>query len=632
MTTPAAENAESGEGSDPLMPLQSVTETTVYGDLLQIAHVTGNVTITQPTRVPQIGEQIVEGDIPAQPVGFQLRQELLERLHARVGAAGAAVVSAVTGTPGVGKTLLAASYAWACQEAGWPVVVWVPAESPDQIIAGLAALARRLGLHGVDDTAEIAAGKARAWLSARSAAGLPGLLVFDNAVTVSEVASWCPVTGALRVLITSRNRAFHQRYSPVEVDTFTHGQALAFLAERTGLDDPDQAAELAAELGHLPLALAQAAALISRRQLTFAVYRRLLAAFPLNDYLPRQAEDTYPVGTAQAILLSVNQAEESLPGATDLLRMLAVLSPAGIPRILLSRGLDPADADLPPALLAAALHAQQPLDGLADTSLISFSEDGSAVLMHRLIQRVIREHAAHTDGLDTAIDHALDLLEAFNNRIPDGAHTWAARTAVETLLEQTETLYALTAPSELSPRMLTLRSWCGRYLTDLADLTRAIPLYEQTLADCQRVLGGDHPDTLASRNNLAGTYETAGDLGRAIPLYEQTLAERERVLGGDHPSTLASRNNLAGAYRVAGDLGRAIPLYEQALAERERVLGGDHPDTLASRNNLAGAYRVAGDLGRAIPLYEQALAERERVLGGDHPDTLASRNNLAGAY
>jgi hypothetical protein len=28
-------------------------------------------------------------------------------------------------------------------------------------------------------------------------------------------------------------------------------------------------------------------------------------------------------------------------------------------------------------------------------------------------------------------------------------------------------------------------------------------------------VGGDHPDTLTSRSNLAGAYQTAGNLGRA---------------------------------------------------------------------------------------------------------------------
>ena len=54
------------------------------------------------------------------------------------------------------------------------------------------------------------------------------------------------------------------------------------------------------------------------------------------------------------------------------------------------------------------------------------------------------------------------------------------------------------------------------------------------------MLGADHPDTLTSRNNLAGAYQSAGRLDEAIPLYEQTLADRERVLGADHPDTLTA--------------------------------------------------------------------------------------------
>ncbi|MFE5709625.1 tetratricopeptide repeat protein [Streptomyces sp. NPDC056501] len=108
----------------------------------------------------------------------------------------------------------------------------------------------------------------------------------------------------------------------------------------------------------------------------------------------------------------------------------------------------------------------------------------------------------------------------------------------------------------------------------------------QHLAQCW---ARNHPDTLASRNNLAGVYESAGDLARATPLYEQTLADRVRVLGEDHPDTLTSRNNLAYTYKVAGDLGRAIPLYEQTLTGRVRVLGEDHPKTETVRSDLAVA-------------------------------------------
>ena len=37
----------------------------------------------------------------------------------------------------------------------------------------------------------------------------------------------------------------------------------------------------------------------------------------------------------------------------------------------------------------------------------------------------------------------------------------------------------------------------------------------------------------------------------------------ERVLGADHPDTLATRNNLALAYQVAGRTAEAITLHEQ---------------------------------------------------------------------
>ena len=75
---------------------------------------------------------------------------------------------------------------------------------------------------------------------------------------------------------------------------------------------------------------------------------------------------------------------------------------------------------------------------------------------------------------------------------------------------------------------------------------------------------------------------------------ERLVADQERVLGPDHPDTLAARNNLAVAYQDAGRTAEAITLHEQTLAARERVLGPDHPDTLTSRNNLAIAYQAAG--------------------------------------
>ena len=182
------------------------------------------------------------------------------------------------------------------------------------------------------------------------------------------------------------------------------------------------------------------------------------------------------------------------------------------------------------------------------------------------------------------------------------------------------------------PDTLTIRNNLAGAYKSAGRLAEAVELFERVLADRVRVLGSDHPDTLAARNNLAGAYYSVGRFGEAIELFERVLAERERVLGSDHPDTLTTRNNLAGAYYFAGRFGEAIELLGRVLAERERVLGPDHPDTLTTRNNLAFAYHSAGRFDEAIELYERVLAEQERVLGPDHPDTLTVRNNLAFAY
>ena len=120
-----------------------------------------------------------------------------------------------------------------------------------------------------------------------------------------------------------------------------------------------------------------------------------------------------------------------------------------------------------------------------------------------------------------------------------------------------------------------------------------------------------------------------GEDQAARELDEDTLARRRRVLGEDHPDTLASASNLAVDLRDLGEDQAARELDEDTLARRRRVLGEDHPDTLTSASNLAIDLRNLGEYQAARDLDEDTLARRRRVLGEDHPDTLASASNLA---
>ncbi|MET9117571.1 tetratricopeptide repeat protein, partial [Streptomyces longwoodensis] len=64
--------------------------------------------------------------------------------------------------------------------------------------------------------------------------------------------------------------------------------------------------------------------------------------------------------------------------------------------------------------------------------------------------------------------------------------------------------------------------------SDAGRVTEALELRERVLADRERLLGPDHPDTLTSRSNLANSYSDAGRVTEALELRERVLADRER--------------------------------------------------------------------------------------------------------
>jgi hypothetical protein len=81
---------------------------------------------------------------------------------------------------------------------------------------------------------------------------------------------------------------------------------------------------------------------------------------------------------------------------------------------------------------------------------------------------------------------------------------------------------------------------------------------------------------------LAGREELLAEL-------DDQLAEREgagpRVLGAEHPDTLAARSGLAD-WTGEGDAARGRDQFAALLPIRERVSGPDHPETLGPRGQV----------------------------------------------
>jgi tetratricopeptide (TPR) repeat protein len=506
--------------------------------------------------------------------------------------------------------------------------------------------------------------------------------VFDNATDAELLRRYLPAAGKAQVIITSTHHDITSLGEPVNVDVFTEPEGLAFLSRRTGLDDAAGARAVGEEVGWLPLALAQAAAVIASQRLDYATYLGRLQLRVEGLLRPIEASG-YPYGTAAVILLSLGDVAtgDDTGACADVMALLAVLSAGGVRRALVHAAVKSRiPEENQPASWLPDEVADRALARLAGASLLTFTVDGTAVTAHRLVTRVIRDQLAATGRLADVCQVAARLLDAQATALSPSWHEDPA--AARDLIEQITALHQSSAQcpdaDRRAPVMVPPRVWAVWLLNQLGDNPdRAIQIGEPLLADSLRILGLGHALTLSARNDLAHAYYYAGRTKDSIRLYRRNLAERERLLGPDdpdHPDILASRGNLATAYLQAGQTGAAIILHERNLADRERTLGPDHRDLLSTRfnlarayaqaertddaiamfertlaecertlptdhvntllacDNLASTYRRAGRTPEAITLHERALAARSRILGADHPHTLASRNHLAAAY
>ncbi|MFF4291436.1 tetratricopeptide repeat protein, partial [Streptomyces sp. NPDC001633] len=640
--------------------IQSGNATASHGGIAVTGIFSPTVNLPPETMRPpaQVDAPVGLDDLPYRPAQFVGRSRALDQLDAALSTPGTVLVH---GLGGIGKSTLAAHWA-ATHPHGCTPVRWIAADSFAAVQQGLASLATALQpalAHALP--AEALTEYGLQWLASHTG----WLLIVDNVNDPADISWLIARAHGGRFLITSRLTTTWSNTTTVRLDVLEEGESLALLTRITsaiGPRDLDGAADLCAELGHLPLAIEQAAAYLAQNPLTTPhTYLDMLAQHPTAMYGQGGANTPAERTIARIWDITLDRITTVQPLAADLLRILAWYAPEHIPTTLVDGVADP------PALNAA-------IGLLTAYNMITPDADTGTLAVHRLVQAIARTpdpndpHRTPHD-IDRAREHATDNLYGALPDDVDAPATWPTWRAllphIDALVDHTTSdtdttasilhwsgIFLATqgqhfrgithlqralrsyeqAQGADHPRTLACRHNLAGACAEAGDLGRAIAMYEQTLADKVQVLGADHPDTLASRHSLATAYTTAGDLRRAIALHEQTLADRARVLGEDHPDTLASRHNLGNAYEEAGDPVRAIALHEQTLADEARVLGEDHLDTLASRNNLALAYAASGDLRRAIALHEQTLADRARVLGEDHPGTLTSRNNLALAY
>ena len=593
-------------------------------------------------------------NIPARNPAFTGREGLLAAVRDRLRVRRGAIVQALHGMGGVGKTQLAAEYAHRFAE-DYDLAWWINADQSSLIGDQIASLGHGLGCLPPGSGSESGRAAVLADLRQRGR----WLLIFDNAGAPDDVMPWLP-GGSGHVLITSRERGWDEIAAPVEIDLLTRPESIEMLRCKMPELSAADADRIGSALGDLPLALAQAAGFMAETGTPASQYLDLLqthAARLLHQGVP----GSYPQSLAAAVIVTAARLTARAPAAAELASLCAFLAPEPIPEDLFSN----AAGQLPEALGADAadpLTWRQTLGQLAGQSLARVDHRG--VQMHRLTQAILRDQL--TPERATAARRCTEaVLAASDPGHPPDPGTWdrwaqllphvlaadlagtgnpalrqLARRACWYLIERGDAR----TPHDL---MRTLhQQWHDRLgqdhehtlmaahylawtLQELGRYAEARDLNRYTLTRRRRTLGEDHPDSLHSAHNLAIGLRTVGDLQGARDLDEDTVRRHRRLHGQDDPSTLRSANNLATDLRGLGEAQAARDLDQDTLARRRRVLGADHPDTLYSAYNLAADLCALGEVQAARDLDQDTLDRRRRVLGEDHPDTLYSACNLA---
>ena len=212
----------------------------------------------------------------------------------------------------------------------------------------------------------------------------------------------------------------------------------------------------------------------------------------------------HATGVAKTLLGSARNLGQD---GQDFLRLASVLAVAPIPASLVAAVFQKADGL---AAADASRRQARAFDQVTKASLGKVAGDeGSLRAVHALVSRAMRFRDAEPKRTRALRDSAVVVLTrevaavaknpGFHDRVKiDMAHARELVSRMESVSEA------------------TLADWVARYDLERAAYASAQALLTREIEFRRHIQGAEHPDTLTSMNNLAGTLSAQGDLrGRA---------------------------------------------------------------------------------------------------------------------
>ena len=151
---------------------------------------------------------------------------------------------------------------------------------------------------------------------------------------------------------------------------------------------------------------------------------------------------------------------------------------------------------------------------------------------------------------------------------------------------------------------------------------------DAALAEQQRLLGADHPETLASLQALAELAAALGEDARARALLEDSLRRHIKVFGDRHERTATVLHALAPVV-ASTDMDEAGRLLTRAVEIRRARLRPDDPERAEALGSLGGYYTRRAEYERAREAYREALAVFPTPQARRHPKAITILNDFA---
>ncbi|MGH4029067.1 FxSxx-COOH system tetratricopeptide repeat protein [Actinomycetota bacterium Odt1-20B] len=610
------------------------------------------------------------GEVPRRNPRFTGRDDLLTELNQRLSDAepGAAACT-LLGMSGIGKTQIAAEYAHRFSP-DYDMVWWVNSDDRNIQRDRFGELAVDLGLRVGSEPGE----RIRAVREAlrRGEPHSRWLVIFDGWDDAEGARALLP-HGSGHVLITSRNRGWGELTDVLEVPGFDRHESTGYLMRRATHVSAEQADEVAAEFGDVPLPLVQAASWLGESGMEVPEYLRMVRERKLSTVDEPVAGEGFPNSSLTSWSILINRLRRAEPQAIEVLRLCTSFAPGRIP-LGLVRAFP--QAELPEDLrwMSADLPAwTRALDTLVNYSVLTRETRGSAtadmgphqeaVHMHRLVHDIISRLTSedHRDVHRKAVRRVLAVADPGN---PMDSRHWPRYAELLPHLEPSGALSS--TDSRVQEAVLNCLRYCfrsGEYKagTQLAEQIRhhwsgimdplAQPMQDLTIQEGnilwasgrfreayelhsavrERLRAAPQRDELGellTNSALASTLRFLGRYEEAHELQRTVLDEARRLLGPDERITLTARNNLAFNLRLLGRYGEAYELDVETAAQRESVLRARHVNTLNSGTAVARDLRLLGRYREALARQEAVLRLHVQVLGPQHPQTLEARAQL----